>query len=150
MDIAIWQAEHETSNPAIDEQHQTLFQLINNLADAISRNENREVLQSLLDELIADTTTHFKFEENLVRSLRYPRFFIHRAGHQNILDALTKISKKFRADSSFLTVETARSIKDAIVKHMHEEDLPMVESLNLGIKAEITEVALTAIETSAI
>jgi hemerythrin-like metal-binding protein len=60
--MALWQSQYETGNFQIDDQHQTLFKLINNLADAISQNYSQQILKSLLDELIDDTAHHFKVE----------------------------------------------------------------------------------------
>jgi hemerythrin-like metal-binding protein len=63
MQIAVWHPDYETGNLLIDEQHKTLFKIVNDLADATARNARREVLRQILNELINEVDIHFKDEE---------------------------------------------------------------------------------------
>lgn len=129
--LADWKPEYETGHSQIDSEHQELVALIEGLAEAISQKASSEDLKLLLDKTIAHTREHFQAEENLVRNRSYRRFDIHCAGHDNVLYSLSKIAKKFSQDPSYLTLEIVQSIKDAVIKHIVEDDLPMVESLKL-------------------
>ena len=132
MIIGVWHSEYETGNLEIDDQHKTLFKIINNLAGAISQGSSQELLKQYLDELINDTTIHFKTEEKLVGSLGYSGYICHRAAHENLQRTLLKVLIKFEADSSSLTLEIVESMKDLILDHICEEDLPMMQSLMKG------------------
>jgi hemerythrin len=59
MPIAYWRDEYCTGNAEIDEQHQKLFKIINNLHDAMLQGHGKEVLKNTLDELIFYTIDHF-------------------------------------------------------------------------------------------
>lgn len=127
MDIAVWHSKYETGNSEIDDQHKTLFKLINNLADATSQGASQEVLKQLLDELINETTIHFKTEEELVKPVGYGSYFSRKASHSYLRGVLVKVSENFEIDSSFLTLEIVQSIVDLIVRHICEEDMLMMQ-----------------------
>lgn len=140
MQFAVWHSEYETGSLPVDEQHKTLFEKINNLADAISQNTSNKILKELLNELVNEVSFHFKAEEELVRPLGYAGYFSHKANHSYLQEVLLEVFTKFDTDSSFLNLETLQSLLDSIVRHICEEDMPMMQfaskcqNLNLTVE----------------
>jgi hemerythrin len=141
MQIAVWHPDYETGNLLIDEQHKTLFKIVNDLADATARNARREVLRQILNELINEVDIHFKDEEELVKPLGYGGYFSHKANHSYLQEVLLEASTKFDRDSSFLTLETIRSLLDLIVRHICEEDMPMMQYVSKCENSDSTAFA---------
>jgi len=127
MDIAVWRSEYETGHSEVDDEHKTLFKLINNLGYAISQESSPVILKQLLNELINETVIHFENEEELVKPVGYGNYFTHKAKHSYLEEVLMSVSEKVETDSSFLTLEIVQSIQDLIVRHICEEDMMMIQ-----------------------
>lgn len=130
MAFASWNTDYETGNSLIDSQHQNLFKLLNELAEAVEIGANSKVLQERFDRLTEDVASHFKTEEKLMGETGCSFYFSHRASHSEFTRKIDKISKKFQVDSSSLNLATCEEIKDLTIEHICEQDLPMMKELS--------------------
>ena len=59
MALFTWDTKYSVGLADIDEQHQRLFRLINDLHDAVQHGHGREMMTRVLQELVAYFKTHF-------------------------------------------------------------------------------------------
>jgi hemerythrin len=88
-----WGTLHRTGNPAMDEDHQMLVDLINNLAEGMQSEEPKAFCSGVLEQYVARMKQHFSTEEQLMDAYRYPGAEEHKAIH----DVLIKDVLSFKA-----------------------------------------------------
>jgi hemerythrin len=63
------------SDPDIDQQHQKLVRMINDLHDAMRKGQTESVMANLFDRLLGYTAEHFSYEEQRMAACNYPESF---------------------------------------------------------------------------
>ncbi len=122
-----WKEEYLVHIPEIDEQHQHLFEIVNNFLETIttlSKHENViPVVDSTVHEIMDYTVYHFSTEEKYLRLYDYPNLAEHRAIHRKIMDEVLEIWNSVKAGSVSLDpVEVTSLAGRYLVNHIIEED----------------------------
>jgi len=83
-----WKDSYKIGDPDIDQQHQYLFELINEfmVVDSLSN------LRALLMLLYKHTREHFEKEEELMRKIDFPEYAVHQEHHNQLLRRLSELS----------------------------------------------------------
>ena len=79
--IVYWTADLETGFHDIDEQHKQLVHYINEFYKAYESGD-KQVMNTVLFDLIACSMNHFEYEEGLMAKAGYPLLEPHRRVHQ--------------------------------------------------------------------
>ena len=113
----------------IDEQHQALFKLINNL-DGIR--DSKESFHRALLELQIYVSNHFKTEEEYMRYMSYPDFPAHKDCHDKFIEDYKLLLKKisFAINSLELASEFIEFVETWIKEHYTNVDVKMAEYIN--------------------
>ncbi len=117
-----WTEALLTGIPQIDKQHRKLVALANDLYHALKDGKAQEVMQQILDELVDYTTSHFSFEEGMMRKYRYPEYDNHIKAHQQLVKQITDIYENFRNKRGCIGLETFVFLKDWLVNHIMRTD----------------------------
>ena len=133
MSFITWSEELSVGNNSIDQQHQKLIQLANDLYDAMSTGKGKEILGKLFSELIAYTDYHFKTEQDMMNQYRYPESAIHFAEHSNLTSQVLALDEKFKKGSIMISVETMNFLKTWLSDHILRSD----KALGFYIKTKI-------------
>ena len=131
METISWSKNYETGNPIVDGQHKKLFTLINNINVGISEKRPKEVLLEIIDGLSAYVETHFKTEEDLMKSISYPDFENHRQEHNILKEQSEKLIKLFRLGKVDLTATISKFLSDWLKNHIQEIDKKMIDWLKV-------------------
>jgi hemerythrin len=100
MPVVEWNESFSVGHEALDEQHVTLFQAINDLYDATrGRHDEAETLRAL-EFLIDYTRTHFAAEEALMAAKGYAGLAAHQAEHQELIENLQEFGRRLTRDRS--------------------------------------------------
>ncbi len=87
--------EYAIGIPRLDEQHQTLFSLIED-AQTLLRDENilykYDKLIKILDGMKDYADKHFAEEVSLMESINYPRLQLHKAAHDGFCQKVNSFS----------------------------------------------------------
>ena len=93
-----WEDKFETGIQQIDYQHKRLFDLINDLENALlPDNFNRLKVLEVFDGLREYTVTHFYQEEILMEEENYPDLENHKAEHERFTDKIAEIRRQIEA-----------------------------------------------------
>lgn len=122
MPIYQWTPAISVNNPDIDSQHKRLFDLINNLHDAMIAGKGKDVLAATLAELLDYTKTHFSYEEKYIQSKQYVGFAAHKLQHDQFTKKVADWQKDFQAGKMNLTIEVSQYLKDWLVNHIEVID----------------------------
>ncbi|HIK48921.1 bacteriohemerythrin [Thermosynechococcus sp. M55_K2018_012] len=126
MNGLAWQAEYCSGVEVIDQEHQQLLQLLQQLYEAIAQGKAFTHVEPLLLGCAAETQRHFQHEETLMADANHPQYLSHRAAHQNLLRDLNRLLDAVQSQPSTLSTTTVATIGQLVIQHICEEDLPML------------------------
>lgn len=117
----------------IDEQHQALFKLINNLDNFKS---SKDGFRQILLELQTYVSNHFKTEEEYMHYMSYPDFPHHKECHEKFIKDYKLLLKKLSAADKYSDVssEFIEFIEDWIQEHYNNVDVKLAEYIQSNNK----------------
>lgn len=121
-----WNEKYNTGIKSIDEQHQQLFSLGNQLFSVISRGEgidNYDKIMAVLAELKNYTACHFKHEEELMEKFNYQDYEAHKKQHEAFVEKIIEVeSKNIDDNQNKITLEIIEFIADWVQNHIVKSD----------------------------
>ncbi len=112
-----------------DDQHQTLFGMLNDLHE-LAAGGNRSAVGAKLDQLINFVVEHFATEEKLMQQHGYPSYVAHKSEHDKLVSTCADLQKKFHAGQAEITQETTAFVKDWLCNHIPKVDMSYGPFLN--------------------
>jgi hemerythrin len=130
MALITWTAEqYGTKVDITDDQHKTLFGLLNDLHE-VARGNDRKAIGSKLDALISFVVEHFKTEEKLMQEKGYSGYNEHKVEHDKLTATCADLQTKFHAGQAEITQETTAFVKSWLDDHIPKFDMPYGPALN--------------------
>ncbi|MDD2366617.1 MAG: bacteriohemerythrin [Desulfuromonadaceae bacterium] len=130
-----WDASFTTSVSKYDEQHKVLFNMVNDLADAMQQKKSKEAVGRVLNGLAEYTINHFADEERSFAQSHYPEEAQHKALHKKLLDQVTELIRKFNAGEPLIAQDVINFLQDWLINHIKGVDKRYGPHLNQnGIK----------------
>lgn len=108
--------------PEMDSQHQRLFDLINQLAKAVSSGKNHAEFLGIIDGLAEYTVSHFHEEENHMRKVRYHAIDSHIQIHKTFVDTVMKARKDFSEGKGMVGTDLIKFLTEWLVQHIGVQD----------------------------
>jgi hemerythrin len=135
MPLLTWKDEYRVRVREIDEQHQKLVAMINELNDAMGQGQAKAVLENILSKLVAYTVTHFAAEERLLQTHGYPAFGEHKEKHEKMTGKVLALQRDYRQGKTRLSIEVMDFLKNWLDKHILGTDMKYSEFLTgRGVK----------------
>ena len=125
-----WSDIYSVKIGIIDSQHKNLVGLVNALHQAMVSGHGKEELGKILASLVKYTQVHFKTEENLMESHKYPDYSQHKAAHEQLTKTVLDFQAKFQRSEVGLTIEVMQFLKNWLGKHILETDKKYSPYLN--------------------
>ena len=123
MQKIVWDNTLSVEVDEIDEDHKRLIELYNLLSEAVSENDTYEYIEALLEELISCTAWHFRHEERLMIKYQYKRFEEHKLEHEELIEDVRQLQKKFNQEHPQLSVEDIAYLSDWLTGHILNQDI---------------------------
>ena len=95
MSFVDWSASYTVNNAVLDEQHQKLFKIVNDLHDAMFSKKGREFIATTIRDLLEYAKTHFAEEERQMEAHAYPGLAAHKAAHKKLVNAVEEIERRY-------------------------------------------------------
>jgi hemerythrin len=131
MALMTWTDSMSVGVKALDEDHQKLITIINQLHYGIQAGQTKQALGMVLDQLIRYTRTHFQREEEMFARTNYPKTAEHKAEHVKLIATAADLQKRFQEGaSSMLSLETMGFLKQWLTHHIQESDKSYRAHLN--------------------
>jgi hemerythrin-like metal-binding protein len=122
MPLFTWSDSYSVNSPEIDTQHKKLFDLINNLHDAMIRGKGKEVVGQILDGLIDYTRVHFADEEKMLEAINYPDLPAHLVEHDAFIRKVFQLQTDYRSGKQALTLPVMDFLKNWLLNHILKTD----------------------------
>tara|TARA_R110002095_G_scaffold14856_11_gene18715 strand:+ start:137 stop:535 length:399 start_codon:yes stop_codon:yes gene_type:complete len=123
MELIEWKEEYSVGHPLLDQQHQGLIQLINQLTKAA---DSGGMIAYIFDELDHYVKEHFRFEEQLLRQAGYAEFEAHKAQHRAFEQWLRAVRQSFSVggQSALLLAESVNAyLRGWLINHILKSDM---------------------------
>ena len=122
MALVEWQACYSVGNERLDQQHQRLVGLINQLGESMDTGAERTALMKILNSLAGYTKTHFAEEERLMAERGYPDLASHKEEHVALNGQLAEFYRDFFLTSRPQTAEIMAFLQGWLYRHILEKD----------------------------
>jgi hemerythrin len=125
----IWGAMFEVGVAEIDSQHIQLFNLANELAEAIMQHREEDVLLSIVNGLIRYTQTHFAAEEQLMTLHRYAAADEHRLCHHELAQQVAELKRMTQAGEADAADKALKLFTEWLADHIMHVDKVLASDL---------------------
>lgn len=123
MALITWTAEQFATNVGFaDEEHKTLFGLLNKLYDEATGGADRATIGASLDALIAYVVDHFAHEEREMQAAGFAGYDKHKAEHDALVGICADLQTKFHAGEADVTEEVGQMVKGWLDSHIPNFD----------------------------
>lgn len=130
MALITWTAAQYGTNVGFaDQEHQTLFGLLNKLYDEAIGGAARATIGASLDALIAYVVDHFAHEEREMQAKGYGGYERHKAEHDALVGICADLQKKFHAGQADVTDEVGQMVKGWLDSHIPTFDMAYSDAL---------------------
>lgn len=120
MDFIKWTPELSLDHTLIDEQHQNLFKIVNQLIENI--NIDQEFIKKTLIDLKRYSEQHFEEEEAILAERSYPGLEDHKFEHRFFIRRITRFCKEVVEENQELSEKMLEFLADWVKHHTFEED----------------------------
>ncbi|WP_330202876.1 bacteriohemerythrin [Cyanobacterium sp. Dongsha4] len=124
--IAKWRSEYNTGDSIVDEQHQSLFCIINSLNSAMLEGQGTKILRETIESLKEYTNIHFETEEEYMLHHQYPGYEEHKKIHESLKQKVLQFEQTLNHDSHRLTIPLSYFLTEWLTKHIKGEDMKMI------------------------
>jgi len=126
LTIAPWRDEYLTGDARIDQEHQILFAMVNDLHGAIQTAASQTRLQALMQAMADHTAEHFQHEEALMQAYQYPGYGRHKQVHDNLLGKVSRLLAQFDQQEPVLSDNLTEFLTEWLAHHIRGEDQNMI------------------------
>jgi hemerythrin-like metal-binding protein len=122
MPFLTWDETFSVGVQKMDEQHQILFDKINDLHSAILNGKAQLIIGTVLEAAAQYTITHFKDEEALMEFYDFPDLAAHREEHNTFLRQLEDFQEKHQSRMITPTMEILLFLQNWLNHHITGTD----------------------------
>ncbi|MFZ2162298.1 MAG: bacteriohemerythrin [Sideroxyarcus sp.] len=113
-----WSPEYSVNIKTIDNQHQELVNMLNQLFIAVSMHEGSKVIGVILGALRSYTRTHFSLEERLMQQANYADLEAHKLEHLKLIGQLDDLCLRHLTEEKPIYFEMLRFLKTWLKEHI--------------------------------
>ena len=125
-----WDETYSVRVHQCDSQHKKLFEIINQLADAMRVGKGQAVISEIVNKLIHYTQTHFEQEEALMQQTKYPQLPAHQVLHRKLVADVQQFKRELDDGVRVNTVAILDFLKEWLTQHIQKVDKAYSEHLN--------------------
>jgi hemerythrin len=117
-----WSNTYSVSVATIDQQHQKLFAIMNELHAAMREGKGAQQAPRLLKELVKYTREHCAFEESLMERGGYPDLAAHKALHEKLTAEVVQMAAQIEGGDRSATLRLVQFLSTWLQKHILGND----------------------------
>jgi hemerythrin len=125
-----WNDTYSVNVKRFDEDHQRLFDIINELHEGMKARRGKEILHGILGKLLSYTEQHFTREEAALKSTGYPQLTDQIQQHRMFTDKIKDLTAQHKAGAAGLSIEVTDFLTEWLSKHIMRSDRQYSEFLN--------------------
>jgi hemerythrin len=107
----------------VDDEHQNLVAVLNQLDEAMRKGKGTRVMSEVLAQLVQYTQIHFDSEEALMLECDYPKLKLHQSQHRQLVEKVVKYQQKFEKSGKRITREMMEFLTYWLTNHILVDDM---------------------------
>ena len=123
--LFVWDDKYETGIAAIDQDHQRLVKLINDLYEAMQDGSGGALLLPIFTALKHYTENHFAREESYMIECDAPDHENHSREHRRMVAKLAELESRHRHGEAAISLQTLTFLRDWLKSHICKVDQAM-------------------------
>ncbi len=131
-----WGDNWLTGISAIDQDHQKLVNLTNELSQSIADKKDREAIGKVFAGLLAYIREHFSREEEIWRSGNLPSAADHKRVHADLAKQVTDYEAAYRAGTTEISEDLLEFLRTWLIEHVFQSDKLAAERLKRMAKVQ--------------
>ena len=132
MAIYEWCDMLETGIPVVDEQHNAVLRMLNDLHERLDLGKGKEEIGRAMDSLMSYTTNHHETEEKLMQEQGFPELPAHRSEHLALRQNAAFFQECWmKTPDSVCSMELVRLFREWFIYHIKNTDFRYVEFLKV-------------------
>jgi hemerythrin len=117
-----WSQDFSVGIDSIDQQHQQLVKMLNDLYAAMQAGQGQASLSKVLNGLAQYCLTHFAYEERMMSGHGYPDYAAHKQIHEKMTAKVKSLLQDVDSGKVQTSVSVAAFLKDWLTKHIQQTD----------------------------
>jgi hemerythrin len=113
-----WSSSLSVKVKQIDDEHQKLIKMINDLNDAMRVGKGKDVLGKIINELVNYAAVHFATEEKYFDQFGYQEATPHKSEHKIFVDEVYRFKKDFDEGRIGLSMKIMDFLSDWLKNHI--------------------------------
>jgi len=113
-----WNEKYSVSVSSIDYEHKKLFQMINELSDAMRSGKGSSIAPDILKRLAAYTQDHFAHEEKMMVRAGYSNYAAHKIEHDKLTTQVVHLMQDFEDKKVVLSVSLLDFLQRWLTTHI--------------------------------
>lgn len=135
-----WSDEYSVGIRLIDNDHRGLFDVMNDLQDAVEHRRGEAEVGHTITYLIRYVQEHFEREERLMREGGYPEVAGHTNKHRKLARQVFAVQKLYEADHKLVDLEKlVEFLRGWLIRHILGDDMEYVPYLRGGTLAALAK-----------
>lgn len=123
MSLVSWEPERfSVKNRHLDEQHRRLFDLVNQLHEALLHGDSGRVVPRVLCELKQYSVTHFIDEEMAMTKVEYPGLMRQQVEHGEFIRQINRFAKEAAAGNDDVAARMCSFLSEWLTNHIEKSD----------------------------
>jgi hemerythrin-like metal-binding protein len=117
-----WSDRFSVGVKTLDNQHIVLVETLNQLYDAMTKGQAKDVTGPLLHKLVEYTRNHFATEEKNMAATKYPGMAQHVVKHRDLTKQVGEFVGRYERGELALSVDLLTFLRDWLGTHILKED----------------------------
>ncbi len=122
MTLIQWNEELCVGINQVDEEHQQLVAIVNQLDEAMTSGKGTRIMGEILAQLVQYTKVHFESEEELMADANFPDLDLHRKQHRQLVQKVEKFQRDFNHSGRRITREMMDFLRYWLANHILVDD----------------------------
>lgn len=123
MAILIWNQSYSVGVRELDEQHQALLRMINEMHYAMNNDKGQEAISAIIEQMFDYMETHFATEEGYMRQCGYLGLPAHQREHEEFRSKARELKQRVEAQEFVLSFEIVQFLSDWLQNHIMVTDM---------------------------
>ncbi len=120
--FADWNDSYTVKVQQLDDEHKQLFSIINQLHEGMKAGRGKDVMQSVLDQLLHYTEQHFADEEVLMKMVGYSWLQAHIALHRRFVKQIKSFCEDHHSGAASISIAMLEFLRNWLADHIMGTD----------------------------
>jgi hemerythrin len=123
MALLTWSDKYSVGVKAMDQQHISLVDTLNDLHAAMMKGLAQDTTGPLLHKLVTYTRDHFAAEESVMVAAKFPGLSQHRLKHRDLTKQVEEFVARYERGEITVNVHLMNFLRDWLANHIQKEDI---------------------------